>query len=356
VEVQLAIVKSEYRNGKLYLGTVSRTISNTYRGRKLVFFMNTKNQAYGFPTPAFPDRNTYDEVIRDVVDFYATATPTAEVRGTDILTVAYSGGVSVEDILAEARWVYNQGVRACELRMPEVLPDLHASSFDGIQKFQGNFLVLLSKLQGAGLTTLNSIADLAGSGMSIQDFARYWLANRYGDRLALGGIADLISAFDKEFLSIKPYTVPYLVGKARTTSYIEVAGNQVAAYFSTMVALKPRDYNELMRLIRTAYEWDFYPSLGNTWDAIPLSFVVDWFINVSDIYNSVDRIVQAQYYDVLKVMNTYKCSLELPSFPQLRCTIYNRSFSSNMSLTTANLSVGLPNWINMIDGLSLIAG
>jgi hypothetical protein len=53
-----------------------------------------------------------------------------------------------------------------------------------------------------------------------------------------------------------------------------------------------------MTAVKKLMEWDVWPSLENTWDMIPLSFVVDWFSNLSTILTNVDRLVYEQYLRV----------------------------------------------------------
>lgn len=238
------------------------------------------------------------------------------------------------------------------------LEELHAHSFDSVMKFDGNMTLLLSKLGGLGRTTIQSMIEFAGSNMGLKDAASLWLASRYGDRLSASGLESLVRSIDREFLTIRLHTVPWVEGSARQVLSLidEDRGVRGAGYVSSRIALKPKDYNTAMRVIRNAYEWDWMPTLGNTWDAIPLSFVVDWFVNVGDIYASLDRLVAARYYDVLGVLNTVKVVATTTRFPTVEYTYYDREISKNLQLSVESVKLGLPSAVNWVNGAALFVG
>jgi hypothetical protein len=94
--------------------------------------------------------------------------------------------------------------------------------------------------------------------------------------------------------------------------------------------------------------------MSNVWDAIPLSFVVDWVVNVGDIYRSVDRMVAARYYDVAAVLNTVKTVATTPRLPGLTMTMYSRQVDHELHLTVDSVKAGLPSLVNCINGGSLL--
>jgi hypothetical protein len=235
-------------------------------------------------------------------------------------------------------------------------PELQAKSFDSVEKFDGNMLVLLSKMSGFGRVTLGSFWELFRSAGSVKDFASFWLANRYGDRLSIGGFADLVKSLSDEFLTIRARTTRYIRGKARKQDTVSDGYCTVSVRACSDLAITPKDSNALMKLIRSAYEWDFYPSLGNVWDAIPLSFVVDWFVNVGDIYKSVDRMVQSRYYDVAAILQSLKAEAVDPLFPTVNHVFYRREVGHSLHLGVDSVKLGLPGLINVIDGAALFCG
>lgn len=247
----------------------------------------------------------------------------------------------------------------CERGFREINPTLQATAFDALQKFDGNMLALLPEIGSFGKTTIQSILDFADSPKRAKDAASLWLSNRYGDRLTKSDLSSLFSAIDTSFLTVPPKrTCRYTRTKSRDSFEIDITdfrGSVTAdVKVCCQIAVAPKDYNALMKLVRAAYEWDFYPSLGNVWDMIPLSFVVDWFVNVGDIWESVDRMVQSRYYDVPAVLLSYKTEVVIPSIGGVRFSYYNRWVQHHLDLGVSSVQLGLPSAINVVDGISLL--
>jgi hypothetical protein len=76
----------------------------------------------------------------------------------------------------------------------------------------------------------------------------------------------------------------------------------------------------LAQVCRAAMDIDVFPELGNIWDVIPFSFVVDWFVPFGDLFDAIDA-------------NTYKSTLSVHY-----CTI-----SQNYVFHGANVGEWLPN-------------
>lgn len=258
---------------------------------------------------------------------------------------------SVKEYLTRERNMFRS---LAERSVAEITPELHASSFDGIQKFDGNLLAFISELPSFGTTGVGSLIELLRSSPSKASIASFWLSNRYGDRLSFRDAKDLFQSFDRELF--KARTTRYVIGKGRLSELVSDGYfTDVNVFHACQLAVSPRDSNALMRAIRHAYEWDYYPSLGNVWDMIPLSFVVDWFVNVGDIYESVDRLVQARYYDVQRILQSVKAEATSPLFPAVRLSYYRRWLSSNLQLGVSSVELGLPSVLNVVDGLALLA-
>jgi hypothetical protein len=242
-------------------------------------------------------------------------------------------------------------------RLDALLPELHAKSFDQLKKFDGNLFVLLSKLSGMGLTSLSSLAEFAESDLTLSSLSSTYLASRYGDRLSISGFADLVKSIDDNLLSLRGPECPWVSGKHRIINDTMATGlGLVDGWYSTNIAVEPNDANALMSTVRHLYEWGGYPTLSNVWDAIPLSFVVDWLVNVGDIFESIDRMVYARYYNVVGVMNSFKVNMINSFFPGIRLTLYRRMLDSSLHLGVSSVELGLPPILNIIDSAALLAG
>jgi hypothetical protein len=88
-------------------------------------------------------------------------------------------------------------------------------------------------------------------------------------------------------------------GTKTTSSGIPVAYDHLRV---STIYVAPDSYSGIMTAVENLMRWDVWPTLENTWDAIPLSFVVDWFLPVSDLLGQIDAAVEAPY---LKCLSQY---------------------------------------------------
>lgn len=249
--------------------------------------------------------------------------------------------------------LHEQQLRANE-RIGDVLPRLEANAFDNVQKFDGNMLLVLSKLGIPGVTTGRSLIDLYRSEDLVKGISSWWLANRFGDRLMLASWADVIKSVFDTILDPTPRRDSFIRGRARSSLDLE-GPTTLHVDYSVNLAVEPADYNGFMRLIRHAYEWDYFPSLANIWDAVPLSFVVNWFVNVGDIFEDVDRLVQSRYYNTVGIMPSLRFQYHSLLLPGVKCKYYTRWLEHTLNLGVSSVELGLPSTINIVDGISLIA-
>lgn len=66
------------------------------------------------------------------------------------------------------------------------------------------------------------------------------------------------------------------------------------------------------RLIDEALRWDVAPTLGNMWDLVPYSFVIDWFVNVGQILEDMDTIWQAARLPVKAYFKSFLDRIDVP--------------------------------------------
>lgn len=244
---------------------------------------------------------------------------------------------------------------ATERALRHVRPKMDATAFDELERFDGNLALWLSKAPSMGSVTLNSVIELVKDGVSRQQLASYWLANRYGDRLSISGLRDIVESLNR-YLAYDPARTPAYGRICRSRGSEPLVGFEGTCACSVTVHVMPRNLGKLGSLVRSLYEWDAYPTLGNVWDAIPLSFILDWFLNVGEIYASVDRLVQSRYYDVLCVMEAARAEVRGYLVPEVTHTYYLRRDGGPLQLGVSEIALGLPSAINCISGAALLCG
>ncbi|MGD7175660.1 hypothetical protein [Ralstonia pseudosolanacearum] len=69
-----------------------------------------------------------------------------------------------------------------------------------------------------------------------------------------------------------------------------------------------------------------YPGMVNTWDLIPYSFVVDWFLSLGDIFQQLETNIRCNTTDYVfeRINYSVQCSLESGAYEGLRYRYYRR--------------------------------
>jgi hypothetical protein len=290
------------------------------------------------------DRNT---------DFTRNALKVKANYSTPYYLPAEASGIIRDDkyIISKLRREFRQlYLDAHDYQSNEIMA-LQATSFDSINRFDGNMLALATDFRKIGRSSVDIFTNLLEARRNPRKLASAWLSARYGDRLTYSDLKELLHGFVANPWSVRRFG-KFILGRGRKSG---MSPDGLTSFFmGCQIAVQPNDYNALMRAIRHAYEWDYYPTLGNIWDLIPLSFVVDWFVDVSSIFEDIDRLVQSRYYDVLAVLNTVKASRDSHEFRGVELSYYDRSVDHRLSLGMSSVQLGLPSSINIVDGVSLI--
>lgn len=108
-------------------------------------------------------------------------------------------------------------------------------------------------------------------------------------------------------------------------------------------------------------KWDLWPTLGNSWDLIPFSFVVDWFVDVESILERIDRQNLMLMHTVLSVIQTEKriymfddIGIDGLWVDNFRAVAYSRQISRSLPTSPFRVDRGHLASINIIDGISLL--
>lgn len=126
----------------------------------------------------------------------------------------------------------------------------------------------------------------------LKRMASSYLGTKYGPRLTLLELGDIINA-EHSFNKRGSTTA---TRKVRWSSHLFDFEGEDRVSFDYQFGV----YNEVMA---TLGSWGLSPiTLSDVWDAVPYSFVVDWFVNVSDLLENPER---RGFMDSLPVSNIW---------------------------------------------------
>lgn len=208
---------------------------------------------------------------------------------------------------------------------------LARDAIEGLNSFDSNLLAYGSDLRKTG-DSIKSVLQLTRNFRSPKAWASAWLSGRFGDRLTISDTRELLESLEKSLRRNRNYGQ----GRARAVTQIEYnVGSQIYSieeelkYF--LIAYND-SYDSLMTTVSNLMRWDAWPTLENTWDMVPLSFVVDWFLPVSDLLKQIDASVEAPYIKIksqymgrrITVSTTYSPTQELPVCGTVVARYYTR--------------------------------
>lgn len=198
---------------------------------------------------------------------------------------------------------------------------LASQAYNSVPFFQSNGIALgldIASLRSDLKTTFGLLSKLVSKSIAPSVIAKLFLAFYYGWRLL---VLDLKSV-SKAASDISALRSRYQ--KCSSHSTWEIGGSTYRAYFHCYYR---RYANLSSQLDQFVSMFDLELNLGNIWDLIPFSFVLDWFIDLGDKLESLDNYYQmTQEHQIICSGRSIKCQ-------------------RTMSTTQA----GLRGWLGVID-------
>lgn len=220
------------------------------------------------------------------------ANPWQDFPTTDILANEDLSSFKLsESDMNDAKVSIDRRVRAVEgfdpFEQSETISKNHLTwlSLDNIRYLSINSLAFIEDLMKLK-ETLVPIIRLVRRPLDPKAWANLWLSYRYGLRLTIHDALQIRDAYDA-YCKRKRSDRPFSTVRSRLSDDISAGEgykstvHQKVYYRSTVNAIE--DFILLCR------RWDLYPSWENIWDLIPLSFVVDWFIDVTTFLTKFDK-------------------------------------------------------------------
>lgn len=216
---------------------------------------------------------------------------------------------------------------------------------------------------------VKGIIQLMENPANPKGWASLYLGARFGSRLTASDTIKLREGINR-FLtlartSLKPSKKRsnFLTVRARGGSAPSMHGKKGTVTRSTnyKVYYRPHDV-ELYGLINTLCNWDIWPSGQNVWDLLPYTFVLDWFIGIDKVLETLDR---REYESRMQILGTtYSCK-DVYSFPtnlgafgyedtDIKVTVYHRHTSLNIHQSVLRGLTGHASNVNILDGLALL--
>lgn len=218
--------------------------------------------------------------------------------------------------------------------------------------FDGNGIALASDLThtvSSARDTIKSIGGLAGK-RKANALASVYLSFRYGWKLLMSDVTSLSQAMKRNVASrftrctaMSSHTVNGVTTQCTYQVYYDKYGGIL---------------KEMSSLDQMTQELDLEMSLGNLWDMVKYSFVLDWFADVGSVLESVDSFYNVAYrYDVVAAGKSLKVSRSntpvgyTGSFTE---TAYRRRYEKDAIPPSPLPATHQPRSQSWIDGAALV--
>jgi hypothetical protein len=228
---------------------------------------------------------------------------------------------------------------------------------EGINDFDSNALAYAKDLSSVG-DTVRSLLRLGVDYDNPKAWASAWLSLRYGDRLQIADTAEALESLKRALL----YRQYWTKVRRKMERHYEHSTYSERYWRASTIYVANESYDSLTTSIENLMRWDAWPTLENTWDLVPLSFLVDWVVPVSDLLSQIDAAVEAPY---IKPLSEYvgeygEIAMPISSFGfsgTVRYCVYRRYAHSILSdIRPFDWSPSLPSFsvVHLGDALALV--
>lgn len=211
---------------------------------------------------------------------------------------------------------------------------------------------------GQLIAELDPLKDFVTS-PSLKNLANLTLSYSYGTRLTVADTVEIEEGVKKLYDSLRyllddTSTVKGWASQSFPDNFLKIERLLTAnVYYHQQQA-------PVRKLMDALYKADLEPSLGNIYDLIPYSFVVDWFVNVGDILESIDVFATAAYLNLAYYIRSYKdvgkypVSLTRYGTDRIDFSHYVREVRESLDIPVPDLEVHLPGVSVLPQGLALV--
>lgn len=186
-----------------------------------------------------------------------------------------------------------------------ILGDLVRRCANDAQVVQTNSIELVRDIRELS-STLEEVYALTRGKVNAKKIAQSYLSYKYGARLTFKDL-QLIAKTAKEQLE-KQHLAYSKVHASNVVSTLPIKGTGIGSRTSKYTyTIHYRPYSQDWRRgIQLAQDSGLFPSLQNSWDLVPLSFVADWFTQLGDRISMFDADTYWSTYDILGCCSSVK--------------------------------------------------
>ncbi|DAD49851.1 maturation protein [ssRNA phage AVE015] len=210
------------------------------------------------------------------------------------------------------------------------------SAVDNQQLLTNNMCAFFSELFEIKSFIQDFITLLRGN-VSVKNLSSLFLAIKYGVMTTISDYTEIAESLHSYAESVNEWKHDWRTCRGR---FQASTGDGALSWRKYSLELTTKIYytdpqSLVCGAIKKTMDWDLWPSLANMWDLVPLSFILDWFVSVSDVLEDIDRSLTTLYLDIIGCTNGYKAIYHDIPFPILRykLTLQDRVVLGSVDIT-----------------------
>lgn len=250
------------------------------------------------------------------------------------------------DPFTSSSFTTNVSVLSAQIQPYDGMGEATLSAVNGIAALDVNSIQFVKEAVEVRSAISRFLSDLEGLGAGhfrtiTKSIGGLYLAYRYGIKLTVSDTAEIANALSS--LLLNDYEPEYLttrgshVGNILSSTSLGYSVTQQTVTRCKIAYQNPESW--YWNMIKTCWDWDFYPTAQNLWDMIPFSFVIDWLLGVENLLEGIDAnnytrllsVVYATYSVKTETSVVYGLGDQLDCHGTLRFTRYTRSVRETLA-------------------------
>ena len=139
----------------------------------------------------------------------------------------------------------------------------------------------------------------------IKAVAQLYLSYKYGARLTVADFFDNINDLRRRLETVNHSFKWSRAREVIPSPHVPILCKGCVDIYNYKVYYNPYDRG-LKSIVSEIWNYGMFPTLQNSWDLIPLSFVVDWFTDISDRLSVYDATTRFATLDIISSVSSYK--------------------------------------------------
>lgn len=141
--------------------------------------------------------------------------------------------------------------------------------------------------------------------IDVKAAASLYLSYKYGARLTISDFFDNLNDLKRQLEKVNHSFKWSRAQEVLPSPHLPILCESCVDMYNYKVYYNPYDRG-LKSIVSEIWNYGMFPTLQNSWDLVPLSFVVDWFTDISDRLSVYDATTRFATLDIISSVSSHK--------------------------------------------------